>query len=905
MPPKDNTDSAVKPLECSPEQKEGADNLSNSMWDEMKEATGKLISTVEKALPVPEFLDFNDSSLFCSKFDVQSHGPQDKAGAPKDLDPQLYEVKKGDTLTGIAKEHLGPNATAAEVQQHIKEISKLNGISNPDVISVGKKIELPGRTADGGTSVIDDEGTKTTSWPDGKLREERKDGTGFERVPDANGGFKETHFGPDKSDRYTLTVSDNGMKVLDDGEGNKVTTWDNGNEIVENKDGTGHFKMIGADGRATEQHWGPKPEDRFTLEPKADGSYQGLDEAGNKHSRWDDGTEKLEYQDGRGYVSKPDSVGGRTEHHWGPRPEDNFEVKRTPDGKTEVSEKKGDAPHKTLDDPEVKAEREKLHELAEKKIQDPGERAKFEADMARFEERAAKMEEMYTKQGMSPEEAARKAKHEVAETYRQVGKLMDAKDNPAINLDERQRIQIAEQVMSNAATPSSINQGLHPTCNVATVEVRTYTQNPSEAAKLVADVTTTGEYTTKDGSKIKINGGSLEPHDQAKTHPPIDGQRGHASQIFQVTAVNIHYQRNGDIRYEQRERTGRGDNGERLVDYSENPPKDKTAGFFEKHLAGVKDSDYHKPGLDDEQIVDVGNQITGDSKNDWYIRNGSDKIVGEDKVVNIESEKQLEDKIKEAKEKGNLPIVVKVHSGNEPFYTDSGAGRAGGSGGWHVVTITDYDPATQKVAIDNQWGSSVDHPTSKSMISVHDLFLSTKEPKDSDQIEALEKDVAANRETPAKIDYFKEAELLRLKHNNGDLNDQEYKDQLKEQIEKASEKWGRDRANNRLNGDEFDRSWTKMRDLINTLPSDQRMEVMEAAKAKGFYVTDNFYHARLEDAVVSIELQKKEDVKNGTFDENKKAEYERATRQINKMLADIPAARRTLITQRAEDIRKA
>lgn len=900
----ENADVATKPLECSPENKEDQ-KISSSIWDGMKESACKPASSIDDTKScVPEFLDFSDSSIFCSSFDAKSSFKGTKPGAPKDIEPELYTIKKDDTLTDIAKKHLGPDATPVEIEQHIKEIAKLNGISNPDVIKPGKQIELPGRTADGGKVLIDDEGTKTTQWKDGRIKEVHKDGTGFEKTPDGSGGYTEKHFGPSKDDRYTLTVAADGMRIVDDGEGNKVTTWPNGNEIAENKNGTGHFRVQDANGKFTEQRWGPNPEDRYTLEPKADGSYKGKDEAGNTHTRWDDGTERTEYKDGRGYVSKPDATGGRAEHHWGPRPEDNFEVKRTPDGKVDFSEKIGDAPHPKLDDPEVNAERQKLHELAEKKINDPGERAKFEADMARFEDRANKMEELYKKQGMSPEEAAKKARHEVAETYRQVEKLMEAPDNPSIKLNERDRVLIAEQVMNNAATPTSIAQGMHPTCNVTTVETRTYTQQPSEAAKLVTDVATTGSYVTKDGSKVTVDPGSLEAHDQAKNYPPLDGQRGHASQIFQVTAVNVHYQRtDSKVRYEQQEPSGKGDNGERLIDYSENPPKVLKAGFLEKHLRDVKDSDYHAPMLSDEEIVGVGQQINGDSKNDWYIRNGSDKIVGKDTVVNIESEKQLEDKIKEAKEKGNMPIVVKVHSGNEPFYSDSGAGRAGGSGGWHVVTITDYDPTTHKVAIDNQWRTGVDHGDKNSMISVHDLYLTTKEPTDSDQLKELAKDVKENRRS-GNIDYFKEAELLRLKHNNKDLNDKEYKDQLKKTVEEASEKWKEQKANHTLDADQYERQWGKLRDQMNALPSDQRMELMEAAKNKGFYDNERFYQGRFEDAYLTIELQKKQDIKDGKFDEKKKAEYERASKQIEKMLNDIPQPKRDQLKQRVTDASK-
>src|SRR5262249_34744469 len=56
----------------------------------------------------------------------------------------------------------------------------------------------------------------------------------------------------------------------------------------------------------------------------------------------------------------------------------------------------------------------------------------------------------------------------------------------------------------------------------------------------------------------------------------------------------------------------------------------------------------------------------------------------------VDSADQLKDLVGKGKEEGRLPTVVAVQPGNSPFWSDSGAETAGGSGGRHVVTITDY-----------------------------------------------------------------------------------------------------------------------------------------------------------------------------------------------------------------------
>ena len=51
----------------------------------------------------------------------------------EEVSPSVYTVKKGDTLSAIAKKY---NTT-------VSELVKLNGIKNPDIIKVGQKITLP------------------------------------------------------------------------------------------------------------------------------------------------------------------------------------------------------------------------------------------------------------------------------------------------------------------------------------------------------------------------------------------------------------------------------------------------------------------------------------------------------------------------------------------------------------------------------------------------------------------------------------------------------------------------------------------------------------------------------------------------------------------------------------------
>jgi flagellum-specific peptidoglycan hydrolase FlgJ len=63
---------------------------------------------------------------------VGNKKPVKVAAAVKKEEPQVYTVKKGDTLTAIAKKY---NTT-------VQNLVKLNNIKNPDLILVGQKLRL-------------------------------------------------------------------------------------------------------------------------------------------------------------------------------------------------------------------------------------------------------------------------------------------------------------------------------------------------------------------------------------------------------------------------------------------------------------------------------------------------------------------------------------------------------------------------------------------------------------------------------------------------------------------------------------------------------------------------------------------------------------------------------------------
>lgn len=69
----------------------------------------------------------------------------------RDIEPGWHTAKKGESITKIAKDHLGPDASPEEVKKYATEIAKRNGLdpAKPGNIE-GKELALPGNTKDGG-----------------------------------------------------------------------------------------------------------------------------------------------------------------------------------------------------------------------------------------------------------------------------------------------------------------------------------------------------------------------------------------------------------------------------------------------------------------------------------------------------------------------------------------------------------------------------------------------------------------------------------------------------------------------------------------------------------------------------------------------------------------------------------
>ena len=472
---------------------------------------------------------------------------------------------------------------------------------------------------------------------------------------------------------------------------------------------------------------------------------------------------------------------------------------------------------------EIGKEHKQLSDWADHNLKEP-KLSEFKKNMDSFEARAKSDK-------LDPDE--------VIKTYKQVERLNAATgDKP---LSETQRHNLSGEIMHQAAEPTSIDQGNHNTCSAATVEVRTYTRTPSDAARLVTDVALTGEYRAPDGTHIRTD---PRPHDESKSGTNIDGQRSHASEIFEVTAINLHYAKenakNGTkIHYEQVTPTkgDLGDTGERLTDYSKNPPQPLK-------IDGEK---VDPPHVDDNAVTQMSNIITGKNEKDVQIEQGGN-VNGDTKgMVIVNSEAELKQQLKDAKDHNRLPMIVKVNTFSEPFNSDSFGAGAGGDAGSHVVTITDYDEKTGKVTVDNQWGKKNDHGKDDPL-STHELYIAMQKPEDAEKTIAA--DVKYNHEHGIS-DPVKEIELKRYEANLGG-GDSIGRTSVTNSIHEMKRRWDKGGVSDA----EKSKERHALNNLIAAMPMADQVTLIQAEHKAGI-ATDGQYENQV--AILGIRMLKPTD----------------------------------------------
>lgn len=436
-------------------------------------------------------------------------------------------------------------------------------------------------------------------------------------------------------------------------------------------------------------------------------------------------------------------------------------ISRAVDGSVSRTEPSG---RTTLVEVNPQVEKVRLARMAHEMVPNLTEKARLITAMRDMEARSQRL-------GMDPQE--------VGKTFHELTSLL--KSDGAM-LPQDQRTVIAEQILRNAARPYDVNQGNHNTCNVTTATVRMFSKYPSEAARVIREAVETGQVMTADGHRINIRREDVMPDHEASLErgdrlgkKDDTYRRSHADQILQNIAVNAYWQRKtigpdgnsyalGNIRYEQHPSTGRNDTGERLIDLA--------TGQRIKENTRTDAKESQGPELYAADLEEIYGQLTGHNENFVISHQELNNTKGNHRLMDQQRLFTTQDEFLQTMQRMNPseanPIVVEVTTLGEPFYKDSNAGTAGGSGGQHVVSITGFETRPNGevyVRVDNQWGKAAQHGAghgdSGEPIKLSDLYYATFPADHYQRIQHLQAELQGN---PVKLlDYYR---AMRERYNN-------------------------------------------------------------------------------------------------------------------------------------------
>jgi hypothetical protein len=501
--------------------------------------------------------------------------------------------------------------------------------------------------------------------------------------------------------RAAQEMAHNGQKHFQGADGHTydISTQRHGDrEVVDvmKEDGQGHSHpvlrgVIDKNGNVTNQR------DRHGKVVDFNGRWMQKHEADNRIVRHDDPP----YQRGQ------DASGGRHDEHGmhehgmgsreGPANRDQDQL-----SKNEIENAKDKIPIKGSpeDLQRLNDARASLQKNVDQNIDSPQDRERFARDMRSFENRA----------GKQPLSA-----NEVANTYDQMSRLMEAKDGAVPKED---RVLAAETFAHHLADPTNIDQGHHGTCNVTALEEHLVTRNPSKAAEILSTTALTGQWVAPDGKTIKLDQGSMVPGVEERTNRPQDGQRSYATQLMNLALVNDTTQRRPDpLFYSMDKPSAGGDTGERLKSAD---GRDQTKDDL---LHNGDKTAWNSSFVRASDISLSAGRLTGE--HDVVISNKDAEKSPE--LVSVDSAQNLAQTLKEQKAKGSWPAIVLV-SAADPMFKDA-VGANVGSDSWHVLSVTDFDEKTNQVKISNQWGKANDITTDVG--SLYRATLPPEKPKNS------------------------------------------------------------------------------------------------------------------------------------------------------------------------------
>lgn len=313
------------------------------------------------------------------------------------------------------------------------------------------------------------------------------------------------------------------------------------------------------------------------------------------------------------------------------------------------------------------------------------------------------------------------SRDEVTATYQQINKLLKT-SSPFLN--DAQRADVAGGILFHTAQ-GRIDQGFHRTGHVSALQNIAFSERPSLAAEMITTAALTGEWRARDGKVIKMPKDSMTPGWEELFFPPVDGWRTHASQIFQVVALNDIGMRENDPKHFVHKPTPEG--GYRhMLTMKHLPWSEYWMPNGAEVWRDTRGREMPFNGVSGRQIQEASKRLFGDKYETIAYRSPyeavshpwtSDKNDYKSTSL-VETESGLRQKLIHLKDSGRLPAIVAVNSDalpsegpkafeqkllnasrlvTRPFKSAHEAIDAKLGIANHAVTVVNYDPKTDRV----------------------------------------------------------------------------------------------------------------------------------------------------------------------------------------------------------------
>lgn len=291
---------------------------------------------------------------------------------------------------------------------------------------------------------------------------------------------------------------------------------------------------------------------------------------------------------------------------------------------------------------------------------------------------------------------------------------------------DKDRANYADQLLWHVCNLTRNAQGKNNSCNVTVLRGLLLAENPELVAKIVAEVVNTGEFKTQDGSTIKLPPSYTLPISGTPeaSFPPSPGKRSALGKLWDVTAINVYYQRQtkdefgssvtkGSLTYREVKSTGSGDTGNRLV---------RTYSNGTMHCLGrnVNGRYYYldQPRMFASRIADLHFEMTGMKLSGKFLIHAN-RGVGNSSTFNRLVGNKIDDQVEleNILAKRDFPVIIQGNTGIlKQRYQQQQAINKGqspnsiglGGGGEHVWLVTAYDAQTKTVTVDNSWYPAYD-----------------------------------------------------------------------------------------------------------------------------------------------------------------------------------------------------